>query len=98
MSILEAISQTAREILNAGDDKYQFDVTWRYASGTNTARCLGCTASSTSDAKIAASAAALKHWHRFLGISGVNGSLYTLTVKPSGVGTFIATFTKKAAQ
>jgi len=95
MSILEAISPTAREILNAGDEQYQFDVTWRYSCGTNIARCNGATASSTCDAKIAAESAALKHWHRFLGTSGVNGSLYKLTIKPSGVGTFTATFKRK---
>jgi len=95
MSILEAISPTAREVLNQGEDQYQFDVTWRYTSGTNLARCHGCTASSTSDAKLAAEAAARKHWNRFLGTSGVNGSLYTLTVKPNGMGIFMATFKRK---
>lgn len=95
MSILEAISPTAREILNAGDEQYQFDVTWRFSSGTNIARCNGATASSTSDARFAAEAAALKHWNRFLGTSGVNGNLYKLTIKPSGSGQFIATFKRK---
>jgi hypothetical protein len=98
MSILEAISPTAHALLNGGAEQYQFDVTIRYSCGAHVARCHGRTASSTNSAEIAASAAALKHWNRFLGTSGVNGSLYTLTVKPSGIGMFKATFKRKAAQ
>lgn len=98
ISILEAISPTAREILNAGDDKYQFDVTIRYSCGAHVARCSGRTASSTNSAEIAASAAAMKAWHAFLGTSGVNGSLYEMTVSRNGAGQFIATFQKKGGK
>ena len=98
ISILEAISPTAREILNVGDAQYQFDVTIRYSCGAHIARCNGRTASSTNSAEIAASAAAMKAWHAFLGTSGVNGALYDMTIARNGAGQFIATFKRKAAK
>lgn len=90
ISLLGAISPTAAALL--GEPEYKFAVTWRYYGGTNIARCHGATASSTNSPEIAASAAATKHWNRFLGTSGVDGSKYQLILKPNGMGVFIATF------
>ena len=80
-----------------GELEYKFDVTWRFTSGTNLARCSGATASSTADAKFSAEAAARKHWNRFLGTSGVDGSQYELSVKPGGTGFFTAIFKRNGA-
>jgi hypothetical protein len=78
-----------------GESKYRFEVTWRWSGGTHVARCNGATASCTSNPDDAAKAAALKHWNRFLGTSGVDGSQYQLSITPIGEGAYMATFERK---
>jgi hypothetical protein len=67
------------EHFTAGDSDYTFEVTWRYSSGTNIARCNGKTASCTGSSAEAIRSAARKHFAAMCASTGLNFESYRIS-------------------